>query len=69
MSVQTVRWLVCAYMALFVVLTIWPGAALVNAVEPFVLGLPFNLFVIALLISGGLGALTLLYLSEKREQD
>ena len=65
----TIRWLVGAYMALFVMLTIWPGAALVNAARPFVLGLPFNLFVIALLIVGGLGALTLLYLSEKRGRD
>lgn len=69
LSVRTVRWLVAAYMALFLILTIWPGATLINAVEPFVLGLPLNLFVIAVLIMGGLGMLTILYLSEKRAGD
>lgn len=69
MSVRAVRWLVTAYMALFLGLTIWPGASLINAAEPFVLGLPLNLFLIALLIVGGLVALTALYVSEKRAGD
>jgi len=66
MSVQTVRWSVAVYMLIFLALTTWPGATLVNAVEPFILGLPFNLFFIAVLILGGLGILTALYFSEKR---
>ena len=66
MSVQTVRWSVAVYMLLFLGLTTWPGVTLVNAVEPFILWLPFNLFFIAVLILGGLGILTALYFSEKR---
>lgn len=68
-SVRAVRLLVGAYMALFVFLTTWPGASLINAIEPFVFGLPLNLFLIALLIIGGLGVLTGLYFSEKRTGD
>ncbi|MEM7688823.1 MAG: hypothetical protein AAF291_07355 [Pseudomonadota bacterium] len=66
MSVRAVRWLVALYMVLFAALTTWPGASLISAVEPFIAGLPFNLFAIALLIIGGLGLLTALYISEKR---
>lgn len=69
MSVRAVRLLVSVYMALFILLTTWPGASLINAVEPLVLGLPLNLFLIALLIVGGLGVLTALYFSEKRTED
>lgn len=69
MSVRAVRYLTVAYMAFFVLLTIWPGATLINRIEPFVLGLPLNLFLIALLILGGLAVLTALYLSEKRSGD
>ena len=68
MSVQTFRGVLIGYSLLFVALTIWPGATLINSVEPLVLGLPFNLFVIAMLILGGLGILTALYLSETRER-
>ena len=68
MSVQTLRGDLIGYSLLFVALTIWPGATLINSVEPFVLGLSFMLFVIAMLILGGLGILTALYLSETRER-
>ncbi|MEO0883694.1 MAG: hypothetical protein AAFY34_13335 [Pseudomonadota bacterium] len=66
MSVRAVRWAVIAYMLLFLLATTWPGAMLFNHVQPLVLGLPFNLFVIALLIIGALGLLTALYISEQR---
>ena len=69
MSVRAVRLLVSVYMALFVFLTTWPGVGLINVVEPLVLGLPLNLFLIAILIVGGLGVLTALYFSEKRAED
>lgn len=60
------RWIVAAYMLLFLLATTWPGATLMNHVEPFVLGLPFNLFFIALLIVIALSLLTALYMSEQR---
>ena len=66
MSVKTVRWITAAYMLFFLLATTWPGATLMNHVEPFVLGLPFNLFFIALLIVIALGLLTALYMSEQR---
>ena len=60
------RRLVAAYMLLFLLATTWPGATLFNQATPFVLGLPFNLFVLASLISVALCLLALLYLSETR---
>ncbi|MEL6324874.1 MAG: hypothetical protein AAFQ84_11665 [Pseudomonadota bacterium] len=66
MSVRTIRWGVAAYMLVFLLATTWPGALLLNRVQPFVLGLPFNLFCIALLIMGALGLLAVLYVSEQR---
>lgn len=68
MSVSAVRWLVLAYMAVFIFVTTWPGVQLFNHVYPLVLGLPFNLFVIALVIIGALGVLAALYVSEQRVQ-
>ncbi len=52
-------------MLVFLLATTWPGAMLFNRVQPFVLGLPFNLFFIALLIIGALGLLAVLYVSEQ----
>lgn len=69
MSIRAVRWVVAAYMLFFLAATVWPGATLINSVEPLVLGLPFNLFVIALLIVIALGLLAMLYFSEKRTED
>ena len=63
------RWLTGAYTALFLGFTTWPGVTLINTVEPFVLGLPLNLFLIAALIVGGLGVLTALYFTETRPKD
>ena len=68
MSVRFVRMAVLTYMLLFLLATTWPGALLFNQIQPLILGLPFNLFFIALLITGGLGVLTALYFSEKRTE-
>ncbi|MEL6687791.1 MAG: DUF3311 domain-containing protein [Pseudomonadota bacterium] len=53
-------------MLFFLAMTTWPGATLVNDVEPFILGLPFNLFFIAALITIAIALLTALYFSEQR---
>ncbi len=66
MSVRAVRWAVVVYMVLFLFATTWPGASFFNDLTPFFLGLPFNLFFIAMLISGGLCVLVALYVSEQR---
>ncbi|MEL6238741.1 MAG: hypothetical protein AAFQ90_09140 [Pseudomonadota bacterium] len=66
MSARSVRIVVAVYLAIFLAFTTWPGATLLNSVRPFILGLPFNLFCIALLIVGGLAVLAALYASEKR---
>lgn len=64
--VKSVRWSVALYTLVFLALTTWPGATIINQVKPFVLGLPFNLFAIGALIMGALVLLTALYLSEAR---
>ena len=56
-------------MVLFLSLTTWPGVSVINSVTPLVLGLPFNLFGIAVLIVGGLCILAALYASERRSND
>ncbi|UAB77929.1 hypothetical protein INR77_14325 [Erythrobacter sp. SCSIO 43205] len=66
MSIRVVRGLVAAYMLVFALATTWPGAQVFNRPEPFVMGLPFNLFVLASLITVALGLLALLYVSETR---
>ena len=55
-------------MLLFFLSAVWPGAMLFNRIEPFVLGLPFNLFFIALMIVGALCLLAALYISETRSE-
>lgn len=64
-----VRGLVTAYMLLFLLATTWPGATLFNTATPLVLGLPFNLFVLAMLISVALVMLAALYVSETRPEE
>ena len=65
-SIRTVRLVVATYIVVFLLATVWPGAVLFNHVQPLILGLPFNLFIIALLIVGALGMLAMLYVSEQR---
>lgn len=66
MSVKAVRALVLAYMIVFLLATTWPGAMMFNSVTPLILGLPFNLFMIAILIVLAIALLTALYVSEQR---
>lgn len=69
MSNRTVRRLTAAYMIAFLLAVIWPGFLLFNRVTPIILGLPFNLFCIALLITVGMGVLFALYRSEQRHDE
>lgn len=68
MNVRTIRWAVFAYMLVFLGFCTWPGAQLINKVEPLIMGLPFNLFFIALLILVALALLVVLYVSEQRSR-
>lgn len=63
------RGMVAAYMLMFALATTWPGVTLLNHAKPFVLGLPFNLFALALIISIALVMLGALYISETRGPD
>ncbi|MGF1453906.1 MAG: hypothetical protein ACFB6R_00870 [Alphaproteobacteria bacterium] len=56
-----VRLCAVVYFAFFAIAVTWPGFTLVNRVEPLILGLPFNLFALAVLILGGMGVLYALY--------
>ena len=56
-------------MVVFLAGTTYPGVTLFNQVEPLVIGLPFNLFMLALLIVIALMLLAALYVSETRSQD
>ena len=66
---QIMRRIVAAYLVVFLAGTTYPGVTLFNQVEPLVIGLPFNLFVLALLIVIALVLLAALYISETRSQD
>lgn len=66
LSKSTVRGIVAFYLLLFLGGTTWPGATLFNTTKPLMLGLPFNLFVLAILIVFALVMLAALYMSETR---
>ena len=66
MSKLAVRGIVAVYLLVFLFGTTWPGTTLYNSATPFVLGLPFNLFVLAALVATALAVLAALYFSEKR---
>ncbi len=68
MSVRTIRMAVAAYLVVFLLATTWPGVTLINKVTPLMLGLPFNLFSMAVLILIALCLLAALYFSEKRNR-
>ena len=67
MSIRAVRILTAIYMVAFLIAVTWPGFQLFNHVKPLILGLPFNLFCIALFIIIGMVILFALYRSEQRE--
>lgn len=66
---RAIRRLTAAYMVGFLLAVTWPGFTLFNRVTPIVIGLPFNLFCIAVFIVIGMAVLALLYHSEQRVAD
>ena len=66
---KIMRRIVAAYVVVFLAATTYPGVTLFNQVEPLVIGLPLNLFMLALLIVIALMLLAALYVSETRSQD
>ena len=69
MGIRTVRWLTAVYMVSFLIAVTWPGFLLFNRVTPIIIGLPFNLFCIALFIVVGMAVLFLLYRSEQQRSE
>ncbi len=69
MRIRAVRWLTTTYMIVFLFAVTWPCFSLFNRVEPIILGLPFNLFCIALLIVIGMALLFLLYAVEQARDE
>lgn len=66
MSKRTVRVLFGVFLVVNLLVITYPAAVPFNRVEPLVLGLPFNLFWVALWVALGGLALLLLHLSERR---
>ena len=69
LSIRAIRWLTFLYVVAFLLAMTWPGFLIFNHVKPLVLGLPFNLFCIALFIIVGMGVLFLLYHAEDRHNE
>ena len=59
------RLLALTYFVGFLAAVTWPGFTLFNRPTPIILGLPFNLFCLSVLILSGMGVLYALYRSEK----
>lgn len=68
MSKRTARVLFGAFMVVNLLVVTYPIVLPFNRVEPLVLGLPFNLFWVALWVALGGLALLLLHLSERRRE-
>lgn len=47
------RWAAAGYLLAFALAVTWPGALLINRVQPLILGLPFNMVWILLWVVGG----------------
>lgn len=69
MSARFLSRCVVAYVVLFAACTTWPGMKPFNRVEPYVLGLPFNLFWIASWVALGFVLLLILDWAVTREED
>ncbi len=65
--VKLVRAAATVYFLLFLILVTWPGFVAFNRPLPLVLGLPFNMAMIALWV--GLGAVVLLVLDRSEERN
>ena len=66
---KKVRFIAGAALIAFALIVTWPGFTLLNRVEPLVLGVPFNLFAIALLILLAMGGFIVLHFSENGEAE
>jgi len=53
----------------FVLIVTFPGFALLNRPTPFILGLPFNLFCLAVLVLSAMAVLYALYRAEGDDGD
>lgn len=53
MRTRTGKLIFWSYLLLYTVALTWPGMLPFNRVRPFVLGLPFSLFWVALWVGGG----------------
>ena len=69
MSARLLTYMTLAYVALFAVATTWPGMTIANRVEPYVLGLPFNLAWVAGWVVLGFVLLVLLDRANTREEE
>ena len=69
MSVRLLTRLTLGYVILFAIAVTWPGMVPFNRVEPFVLGLPFNLVWVACWVVLGFVLLVLLDRAVTREED
>lgn len=49
--------------------TVWPIYLIGNRVEPYVLGIPFSMFWIVLVLIASLGGLVHLYMFERRREE
>lgn len=54
------------YFIVVVLATVWPIYLIGNRVEPYVLGMPFSMFWIAMCVMAGLVGMIFLYRFEKR---
>lgn len=66
-GLKLVRAAVTIYFVLFAIFVTWPGFVPFNRPLPLVLGLPFNMFAIALWV--GFGAVVLFVLDRSEEQN
>jgi hypothetical protein len=69
MTLRTARVLTVAYLVLFLLAVIWPGALVASRIHPFVLGLPFSFFWYAVWIAFSLPVLYVLDRVERRHRD
>ena len=69
MTLRTARALTGAYLFLFLVATVWPGALVAARARPLVLGLPFSFFWYAAWIAFSVPVLYLLDRVERRYRD
>ncbi|MFW6079494.1 MAG: DUF3311 domain-containing protein [Gemmatimonadota bacterium] len=68
MTVRFVRGLTLAFVLAYVIALTYPGAVPFNRIRPFVLGLPFSFFWVALWVAAAIGVFWLLDRVETTEE-